>query len=100
MATGRMVIGTNTFRPNVSEDDQIEAGESFTGSPGSMYTLWFGQNKNRRAGRRWGGGGVTAAFYRADVCSGERLRPNFNWPVPRAIRDHNRAKTRSNWGDY
>jgi hypothetical protein len=52
MVTGRMVIGTNAFQPNDSGDDQIEAGEGFTGSPGVMYTLWFGQNKNRRAGRR------------------------------------------------
>jgi hypothetical protein len=48
----RMVIGTNAFRPNDGEDDQIEAGEGFTGSPGVMHTLWFGQNKSRRAGQR------------------------------------------------
>ena len=53
-----------------------------------------------RTEERVNGEGVTTAFYRAGACSGERLRPNFNWPVPRAIRDHNRAKTRSNWGNY
>jgi hypothetical protein len=46
------------------------------------------------------GEGVTAAFYRACARSGERLRPHSNWPLPRAIRDHNCAKTRSNWGNY
>jgi hypothetical protein len=49
-----MGIGMNAFRPNDGVDDQIEAGERFTGSPGFTYMLWFGQNKNRRAGRRWG----------------------------------------------
>jgi hypothetical protein len=50
----RMVIGTNAFRPNYGGDDQFEAEEGFTGSPGVMHTLWFGQNTSRRAGRRWG----------------------------------------------
>jgi hypothetical protein len=47
-----MVTGTNAFRPNDGEDDQIAAGKRFTGSRGPTYTLWFGQNKNRGAGRR------------------------------------------------
>jgi hypothetical protein len=37
------------------------------------------------------------AFYRAGVCSGERLRPNFNWSVLRAIGGYKRARTGSNW---
>jgi hypothetical protein len=36
-------------------------------------------------------------FYRTSVCSGERLRPNFNWPVPRAIGGYKRVKTENNW---
>jgi hypothetical protein len=48
----RMVIGTNAFWPNDGGDDQIEAEEGFTGSPGVMHTLWFGQNTSQRAGRR------------------------------------------------
>ena len=42
-------------------------------------------------------GGVTTAFYRAGACSGERLRPNFNWSVLRAIGGYKRARTGSNW---
>jgi hypothetical protein len=46
----------------------------------------------------WGDGeGVTAAFYRANACSDEKLRPYFNWPVLRAIRGYKRARTGSNW---
>ena len=46
----------------------------------------------------WGDGeGVTAAFYRANACSDEKLQPNFNWPVLRAIRGYKRAITGSNW---
>jgi hypothetical protein len=46
----------------------------------------------------WGDGeGVTAAFYRAIVCSGERLRPNLNWLVLRAIGGYKRVKIGSNW---
>jgi hypothetical protein len=41
-------------------------------------------------------GGVTAAFYRAGACSGERLRPNFNWSVLRAIGVYKRARAGSN----
>jgi hypothetical protein len=47
-----MVTGANAFRSNDGEDDRIEAEEGFTGSPGVMHTLWFGQNTSRRAGRR------------------------------------------------
>jgi hypothetical protein len=93
--TGRMDKGMNVFRPNDDEDDRIEAGERITGAPGSTDTLWFGQNKNRRAGRRWEG--VTAAFYKARVRSGDGLRPNFNCSVQRAIGDYTRARTESNW---
>jgi hypothetical protein len=42
-------------------------------------------------------GGVTTAFYRAGACSGERLRPNFNWSVLRAIGGYKRARAGSNW---
>jgi hypothetical protein len=42
-------------------------------------------------------GGVTAAFYRAGACSGERLLPNFNWSVLRAIGGYKQARTGSNW---
>jgi hypothetical protein len=46
----------------------------------------------------WGDGeGVAAAFYRAIVCSGERLRPNLDWLVLRAIGGYKRARTGSNW---
>jgi hypothetical protein len=37
-----------------------------------------------------------AAFYSARVRSGDRLRPNFNLPHPRAIRDQRLAETGSN----
>jgi hypothetical protein len=37
------------------------------------------------------------AFYRANACSDEKLRPNINWPVLRAIRGYKRARTGSNW---
>jgi hypothetical protein len=30
-------------------------------------------------------GGVTAAFYGIEECSGERLLPNFNWLTMRVI---------------
>ena len=50
-----------------------------------------------RTEERADGEGVTAAFYRAGVCSGERLRPNLNWLVLRAIGRYKRVKTGSNW---
>jgi hypothetical protein len=37
-----------------------------------------------------------AAFYSARVCSGDGLRPNFNLPHPRAIRDQILTETGSN----
>jgi hypothetical protein len=37
-----------------------------------------------------------AAFYRASVCSGDGLRPNFNWLALRAIGDQTQTRTRSN----
>jgi len=36
------------------------------------------------------------AFYRATVCSGDGLRPNFNWLAWRAIGDQRQTRTRSN----
>jgi hypothetical protein len=41
-------------------------------------------------------GVVMAAFYRARVRSGDGLRPTFNSPLPRAIRDQRLTKTGSN----
>jgi hypothetical protein len=43
------------------------------------------------------GEGVTAAFYRAGACSGERLWPNFNWSVLRAIGGYKQARAGRNW---
>jgi hypothetical protein len=37
-----------------------------------------------------------AAFYRARVCSGDGLRPNFNWPHLRARRDQRLTRTGNN----
>jgi hypothetical protein len=44
----------------------------------------FGLGRIRTEERVDGEGG-SAAFYRAGVCSGERLRPNFDWLALRAI---------------
>ena len=82
MATWQMVIGMNTFRPTDGVNDQIAAGERFTGSPGLGTHFGLGRIRTKERVDR---GGVTAAFYRAGACSGERLRPNFNWSVLRAI---------------
>jgi hypothetical protein len=92
-----MVIWMEAFRSTDSVNDQIEAWESFTGLPEVMHILKFGLGTNRTGGY---GEGVTAVFYRASACSGERLWPNFNWSVLRAIRDYKRARTGSNWGNY
>ena len=50
-----------------------------------------------RTEERVDGEGVTAAFYKARVCSGDGLRPNSNCSVQRAIGDYTQARTESNW---
>jgi hypothetical protein len=47
-------MGMNAFRPNDGVDNQIEAGERFTGSPEVRYSLGFGRNRNQRVGRQRG----------------------------------------------
>jgi hypothetical protein len=92
-----MIRGVNTFRPTDGVDDQIEAWGSFTGLPEVTHTHTH-QDLDWARIETWGDGeGVTAAFYRANACSDEKLQPNFNWPVLRAIRGYKRAITGSNW---
>ena len=70
-----MIGGVNMFRPTDDVNDQIESWESFTGLPEMTHILKFGLGTNRTGGY---GEGVTAVFYRASACSGERLWPNLD----------------------
>jgi hypothetical protein len=81
------------FRPNDGEETKLGLGKGPRVHQGLRTYFDLGRTRTEE---RVDGEGVTAAFYKARVRSGDGLRPNSICSIQRAIGDYTRARTESN----